>query len=214
MSDPPLEGDPGTEEVTRRARGYLPHWERSRAVYFVTFRLADSLPRKVLEEYEAERQLLLARLKEEGQAASSEEEKRIARLFSARIQRYLDGGAGACHMRQPAIAQMVAGALQHFQGTRYHLFAWCVMPNHVHAVVEPLADHKLATILHSWKSYTANQINKLLGTTGALWEREYYDHLLRDEEGLRRIIEYVVGNPVKANLHEWPWVGVSLPEEQ
>ena len=101
---------------------------------------------------------------------------------------------------------MVASALRHFQGMHYHLFAWCVMPNHVHAVLHPLEGYELARILHSWKSFTAHQANRLLGIKGSFWEREYYDHLIRDEGEFRRIIEYVISNPLKAHLMNWPWV--------
>ncbi len=122
----------------------------------------------------------------------------------------LDTERGADFLRQPAIATMVVRALRHFDGTRYHLHAWCVMPNHVHVVFT--AQDDLASILHSWKSYTANRANKLLGRSGEFWQREYYDHLVRDEADFARCVEYTLNNPVKAGLcqtpEEWPWSGV------
>ena len=80
------------------------------------------------------------------------------------------------------------------------------MPNHVHVVFRPIGNHQLAAILHSWKSYTANAANRILKRTGSFWQREYYDHLIRNEEDFLRIVRYVMNNPVKAGLRDWPWV--------
>ena len=77
------------------------------------------------------------------------------------------------------------------------------MPNHVHAVVEPLAGFDLPAIMHFWKSYSAHVINDILGRKGTVWQDEYYDHLIRDEGDLRHSIDYAWGNPEKAGLVEW-----------
>ena len=98
--------------------------------------------------------------------------------------------------------------MHHFDDKRYRLFAWCVMPNHVHAVVRILPGHALAEVIHSWKSFTAKRANELLGLNGHFWQREYYDHLLRDERQLEHAIHYVAQNPEKANLKNWRWVWV------
>ena len=201
------------EEVRLRDRSYLPHWERKGAIYFVTFRLADALPQAVLTTYQTEREALRARLQAKYEGASTDERLRLERFFSARIQRYLDTGIGCCHLRNPAVAALVARSLLHFNGIRYRLFAWCLMPNHVHVVVQPLEGTSLAAILHSWKSFTAHEASKLLVVKGAFWQREYYDHLIRDERDFQRIITYVVNNPLKAHLVDWPWVGVEIPDD-
>ncbi len=112
-------------------------------------------------------------------------------------------------MRDDRIAKVVADALRCFDAIRYRLVAWCVMPNHVHVVLEPTGGNELPEILHSWKSYTAKQINKILGADGQLWETEYYDHLIRDEKDLLAQIEYIVANPRRAGLKDWKWVGVA-----
>ena len=198
-------------DTSLRDRGYLPHWERQGATYLVTFRLADSLPQSVLASYKAERQALLAKAQAGGKTLSDAEQAQSNGLFSFRIQRYLDSGKGACDLANPAIGEIVAQALRHFRGSRYHLYAWCIMPNHVHAVLEPIAPHALASILHSWKSFTANQAHQILRRQGAFWQREYYDHQIEDERTLWRLIEYVAQNPNKAGLEDWRWVEVSLP---
>jgi REP element-mobilizing transposase RayT len=121
--------------------------------------------------------------------------------------RFLDAGAGSCLFRDERAAQIVADALQFFHGSRYRLHTWCVMPNHVHVVVQPAPEYPLEKILHTWKSYTVNQINKKLSRSGKLWQEEYFDRLLRGEDDLREANEYVLDNPRRARLTDWRWVG-------
>jgi REP element-mobilizing transposase RayT len=195
-----------------RQGAYLPHWTRNNSIYAVTFRLADSLPREVLERWLLERKAIVDRAAFNGRDLSAEELERLDELHSQKIESYLDSGAGACHLRNPRAAEIVRAALAHFDGERYELPAWCVMPNHVHAVLKPCAPHELPAILHSWKSFTANAINRELGLEGALWQPESYDHLIRDEADLAHAIRYVLENPTRAGLKDWPWVGNS-PEK-
>jgi REP element-mobilizing transposase RayT len=175
-----------------RTRGRLPHWEGDRAIYFVTFRLADSLPRASRLEAELQR---------------SRTQKPMASR-SRRLEALLDNGAGACYLANPKIAVVVRSALMCFDGDRYRLFAWCLMPNHVHVVFQPAEGNALAEILHSWKSFTAQQANQLLGKRGPFWQREYHDHLIRNAEQFTRAVHYVAENPVRVGLTNWPWVYV------
>ena len=122
-------------EIRIRDRGRLPHWEKDSATYFITFRLGDSLPRKALEQIELEKRDIIRTAAQMRRELSSDERNRLARLSSARIEQYLDKGSGACQLRNPALAKVVSEALLHFEERRYRLFAWCVMPNHVHVVV-------------------------------------------------------------------------------
>jgi putative DNA methylase len=126
------------------------------------------------------------------------------------VDTYLDAGHGECFLREPDIAELVAGALRHFDGQRYELRAWVVMPNHVHGVVWPMPSHTLSEILHSWKSFTASQANRRLNRIGQdFWQTESYDHLVRDDEDLHRCCHYTTMNPVDAGLCErpeaWRW---------
>jgi REP element-mobilizing transposase RayT len=196
--------------VTVRNRGRLPHWEETPATYFVTFRLADSLPKSTVEEFEFERKDILATAEAMGRGLSLVERMRLAELFNDKIDAYLDAGSGESHLADSRIAQAVTKTLLHFDKVRYRLFAWCLMPNHVHVVFQPLAGRKLSEILHTWKSYSAKEANRTLGRHGAFWQREYYDHLVRNEKDFRRIVRYVMDNPKKANLKNWPLVGVRL----
>ena len=200
------------------SRGYLPHVKREGASYFVTFRLDDSLPREVLLKFQAERaqrlQTLLARRdpakSEPVPDPTAETEETIDRDYHRRVERYLDQGAGACWLRQPDIAELVANALRHFDGQRYLLSAWVVMPNHVHAVLWPMPNHLLGDILRSWKGYSAHEANQRLQRTGqTLWQPESFDHWIRTDQEKARIHRYVVNNPVSARLcrtpEEWRW---------
>lgn len=125
------------------------------------------------------------------------------------IDQKLDAGLGACRLRDPEIASLVQDALLHFDGERYRLLAWCVMPNHVHVVAEMLEGHALSDVVKSWKSFTGRQANAHLGRSGAFWETDYFDRYMRDEAHLLRTISYVENNPLKAGLvsepAEWPW---------
>jgi hypothetical protein len=115
------------DDIFVRNRGRQPHWELSGAAYFVTFRAADSLPQKVLQKIKFARIDIPATVKQIGRELSESERKRLMKLHAAKIESYLDAGAGACPMRDPALADMVASSLRQFDGTRYRLFAWCVV---------------------------------------------------------------------------------------
>jgi REP element-mobilizing transposase RayT len=190
-----------------RHGAYLPHWTREGAIYGVTFRLADSLPKSVVQAWEFERLDIVRTAQQMNRPLNLAEERRLQKLFSERVEVYLDTGAGACWMRRDDVAGLVAGALLHFEGTRYRLAAWCVMPNHVHTVTQPIPGYELPGIVHSWKSFTGLEANRLLGRTGQFWQPEPYDHLIRDEDDFRRQVDYVLTNPKRAGLKNWKWVG-------
>jgi REP element-mobilizing transposase RayT len=195
-------------EVIIRNRGRLPHWEKESGTYFITFRLSDSLPRVVLDRIEFEKRNIVRTASQLGRDLSPDERRRISVLSSARVERYLDSGAGACYLRKPEIATLVRNALYHFEERRYRLFAWCVMPNHVHVVARFFPGNSLSAVLHSWKSNTAKRAKDLLEIAGSFWQREYYDHLLGSEAEFERAAAYVVANPQKAGLDNWLWVWV------
>jgi REP element-mobilizing transposase RayT len=195
-------------EVNIRDRGRLPHWEKDGATYFITFRLVDSLPKSVLDRIESERSAIVTTANQLHRALSADERMKIRRLSTPVIEQFLDNGAGACHLRNPVIAEDLANTLRHFDQRRYRLFAWCIMPNHVHVVTRLLPGQKLAAVIHSWKSYSAKHANRILGAHGPFWQREYYDHLIRSEEEFGRAVRYVAENPAKANLRNWKWVWV------
>ncbi|HTV39775.1 MAG TPA: transposase [Candidatus Sulfotelmatobacter sp.] len=193
-------------------RGYLPHVKREGASYFITFRLADSLPREILMKFEQQRARRLERLgvlTSLGQPINDSEDT-IMRDFARAIERYLDRGVGACHLRRPDIANLVVDAMRHFHSQRYLIHEWVVMPNHVHAIVWPMPNFVLGDILKSWKQFTSRRAKKILGMNDEpFWQPESYDHWIRNDEEKARIARYIRNNPVIAELckqpESWTW---------
>jgi len=188
------------------SRGYLPHVKREGASYFVTIRLADSLPQEVLLHFKQQQAVQLRKLAE----VDTEGREGANRQLQRQIERYLDRGVGECHLRRVDIAAMVAEALRHFHGTEYLLDDWVIMPNHVHLVLWPMPNFTLSEIMQSRKRHTARQANLLLGRTGkTFWQPEPYDHWIRNDEEKGRIGRYIQNNPVKAKLcsrpEDWQW---------
>ncbi len=185
-------------EIDIRTGGSLPHWEQGSIWYFITFRLADSLPRDVVEEIQQQRELW--RLSHDLNNLSREERADYHRRFSERYENLLNAGSGSCVLRDLHNAEIVRAALQFFDGQRYVLDEHVIMPNHVHVLVKPLEGHSLAEILHSWKSYTANRLNRHLGLTGQFWQHESYDHIVRSKAAMDAIRHYIRENPKVAGL--------------
>ena len=177
-------------------RGRLPHYDVSGKVQFVTFRLADSLPSEVLAK--------LGKLEDRS-------------LALRRMEAELDLGKGACWLGRTDIAGIVERALRHFHTTRYDLRAWCIMPNHVHVVFMPTGA-AMASILDSWKTFTAREANRLLNRSGQrFWQADYFDVYARDSGHELRLRRYVEANPKKAKLvldpREWPWSSARFRDE-
>jgi putative DNA methylase len=168
-------------------------------VQSLTFRLHDAVPDTVVGSWRAKLDWI------ENLPATDPREVKLRKL----IARYEDAGHGACWLRDERIAALVENALLCFDGQRYRLIAWCVMPNHIHALAETRAQWPLSSLVHSWKSYTAQIANQILTRRGDFWFREYHDRFIRDDRHLARAIEYIEQNPVKARLvgarEEWRW---------
>lgn len=185
------------------SRGYLPHFDQPGLCQSINFRLHDSVPAHIVQQWKDE-----LRWREDlpGDAPA-------VVALRERIVKYEDAGHGACWLRQPAIARLVEDALLYFDGERYRLIAWCIMPNHVHTLIETYAGHSLDKVLHSWKSFTAQQANKQLQRRGEFWAREYYDRFMRNEAHMTQTIQYIEQNPVKAGLvaspEAWPFSSAS-----
>jgi len=176
-------------------RGNLPHWRQDGALYFVTFRTADSLPSGLLQSWMQERdEWLRANPAPRGPAVQIEYWER----FPNRLQRWLDHGTGSCPLRDPDLAQIVRSTLTHFDGERYRLDEYVVAPNHVHVLVETCPGVDLSKVLHSWKSYSAKQINHLLARRGPFWQRECFDHIVRSEESLKKFRAYIRAHDVES----------------
>ena len=202
---------PDATEHRVRQGAYLPHLTKPGAVYSITFRLADSMPSHVVEGWLADQQAILANAQTAGRELSQTELNELSRLHQDRIDKYLDAGHGECWLKRDDIAAVVTEAMHHFDNKRYRLICWCIMPNHVHGVLQPLPGCDLPQIMHSWKRHSAQQVNRLLRRSGAFWHAEYYDHLIRDDADLQNAIEYAWKNPEHAGFSDWVWRGRNEP---
>jgi REP-associated tyrosine transposase len=187
-------------------RSHLPHWRQQSVTGFVTFRLADSVPKDKLDQWMDERDCWLKAhglaTPDSVEALPDSRRHEYHRRFTVRFHEWLDAGHGACVLRRAECARVVADSLRYFDEKRHALEAFAVMPNHVHVLVTPHEGVNLTELLHSWKSYTAHEINKLLVRRGTLWQKESYDHLVRSEEQFHHYRRYIRDNPVKAKLRE------------
>ncbi|HEV3341228.1 MAG TPA: transposase [Pirellulales bacterium] len=199
---PGFRGFDDQREVTIYRRR-LPHWRQDGATYFVTYRLGDSLPAARLRELDA-LWADWARLHPPPRSRAAWE--RITRARAARIERWLDELHGSCLLAQQQCAEEVVQAMRYFDGRRYELASYVVMPNHVHALVTPTQPkrHPLERIVGGWKQRSSSQIGIAAQTDnderGGLWQRETHDGIVRDEEHLYRVLRYIGNNPSKAGL--------------
>ena len=176
----------------------LPHWEQPGATYFITFRTADSLPQEHVRSLKEQRELWLKL--HPFPWSITDYQDYVAHLFSS-LDNLLDNGYGSCALRQPEVSKILVDSLLHFDGIRYHLDDFVVMPTHVHILALLKPGYSLRQILHSWKSFTAGEINRHLGTKGTFWLDESFDRIVRNWEDLEHYRAYIRNNPTKAGLN-------------
>ncbi len=176
---------------------HLPHWQLDGAFYFVTWRLADALPQSKLHAWKKER---IEWLREHPKPWNGSTRREYKKRFPRRSDEWLDRGYGECVLRTPPYAQIVFDALLHFNGARYDMASFVVMPNHVHTLFQLRGSYSVETLAQSWKGYTARRINQKLGRRGVLWQAESWDRLLRGVDDLKRCFFYIKQNPAMAGL--------------
>lgn len=181
-------------------RGYHPHFESQHHIQHICVHLADSLPKAVVE-----------RLADEVNAmppSQRDAEK------ERRVNAYLDAGHGDCVLQEREVAEMVKDSLLHFAGERYTLHAWCIMPNHVHMLMQPMNGITMSTSMASWKKFTGRRISAWRQQNRSMpprpaWHREFFDRYIRDEAHYWTVMDYIHLNPVKAGLvakaEDWEW---------
>lgn len=212
------------------SRRQLPHWDQAGALTFVTFRLADSMPRSVLERWEAEQQDWLARLDAKqvlkgggvrlGESCNSGQlggsldiavalqdgnlteaaRRQLLKFRKRRWHHHLDACHGRCLLRDPENARIVADSLLKFDRRRYDLERFVVMPNHVHLLVQMYDGFALRKQCEGWLRFTGRQVNHAVGARGAFWQSEPFDHVVRNEAQFLYLQRYIEENPVKAAL--------------
>ncbi len=171
-------------------RRNLPHLYFSEGIYFITFRLADSIPSSKILEIKT---------------AFGKEELKDDESFKRLLKKYddlLDSGLyGNKHLANPKIAEICQHTLHYPDKKEYNLICYCIMPNHIHLVFELLNKNRgLSKIMQSIKRISARKSNQILNRAGKFWQDESYDRLVRDDKELYFIIKYVLLNPVNAGL--------------
>ncbi|MDB6116247.1 MAG: Transposase like protein [Verrucomicrobiaceae bacterium] len=178
-------------------RGNLPHWRQNQVTYFVTARLADSMPQDKLREWRQKRSLWLAAhglgKLSEVHLLPDDQQHEFHFLFTKQWHAWLDTGFGECHLRLADAREILIKRLL----AESSLDAWVIMPNHRHALVSP-KDQTLGEVMQSWKGGSSFAINRCLGRSGILWQKEAYDHIVRSEEQLLHYRRYIAENPLKA----------------
>ncbi len=185
----------------------MPHWRQEGCTYFVTYRMADSIPERVLAQWEREKTHWLSlhgieveKWSEGFVQLAPEKQREFLKHFNRTLNSYLDEGHGSCVLRDPHYQQIIWDGWKHFDAIRYVLGDLVVMPNHVHLLLTPLPGNELEEILQSRKRHSARELNLLLKRGGDFWQKHSYDHIVRDEVELRAFQQYISENPPKAGL--------------
>jgi REP element-mobilizing transposase RayT len=183
-------------EIAKAKGACLPHWHQDGVIYFVTFRLADSLPQEKLKALSEEKEIWLEHHPE---PRTPEQKAEYYDRFPQRLQQWLDLGYGSVLLKERKARELVENAITYFDGVRYKLDEFVVAGNHVHVLVAPQGGHTLSDILRSWKSFTSKKLLKLpggdrLSTAPIVWQRESWDHIVRSEASLNKFREYIRGH--------------------
>jgi REP element-mobilizing transposase RayT len=200
------------------SRGYLPHFDSPDKIQHVTVHMADSLPKSAIARIDQKLESL------------PEEKWEVERR--RRLHEWIDAGHGSCLLSHRECAETVQNAFLHFDGQRYRLFAWVVMPNHFHVLFQPLKGWSVAKIVGSWKKFTGRRIKDWVRATREMtpleeenraarencvpgnavlpnceepiWHHEYWDRYIRNEKHFHDAVDYIHNNPVKAGLYREP----------
>ncbi len=175
----------------------VPHWRQDKTWTFLTWRLADSLPASQLRLWAQQRS---AFLKQHPFPHDQRTAEVYRRQFPQRLEKWLDSGAGSCLLGDRGLGMLVAESILHFDGERYQVHSFIVMPNHVHVLVSPFDGFTVAEIMRSWKGYSARRLNDACGNRGKVWADSYYDRLVRDQKHLQKVVGYIRRNGEKAKL--------------
>ncbi len=185
-----------------------PHWSQTGAVVFITFRTADSIPREVIERWDREKHEWLQQRGHDVRKHWSEvvptltdkERADFQKQFNRCREEFLDTCHGQCLLKQPNLAKIVADSLLHFDGERYRMGDFIVMPNHVHLLAVFATAEVMKDQCDSWLHYTAFRINQATEGKGKFWQQEPFDHLVRSAEQYDYLRQYIAENSEKAQL--------------
>ncbi|WP_445665342.1 REP-associated tyrosine transposase [Fodinibius sp. AD559] len=198
----------------------LPHWQPDYAEFFITFRLYNSLPVSAIRRIKKQKNLIEKKLKNRSIANDSSDKLSELRKYHQTIfKKYEDqldqAKTGPTWLVNKKIAEIVCEAIHFRDNSIYDLYAYCIMPNHVHLVLKMLQTNNnseipaLTKVLQKLKSYTALRCNRILNRKGQFWQHESFDRVIRNQKELESTIRYVLNNPVKANFvdtwTDWPY---------
>ena len=190
--------------VIRRGYSY-PHRERENAIYHIGFRLYDSIPSSIIRDLQMRRKLMEAQLMDKRGQLSEYDCEQLDRLYAVEVDKLIDNGYGSCIFNDYKCCEIMRDVLTTACGSKYELYAWCIMPNHIHVMMSLLFGNKLADVVQAWKSISSHLINKKRNAIGKLWQRDYFNRIIRDYNHYLKTKEYIWNNPQKAGLHDWPW---------
>ncbi len=194
----------------------LPHYQPAQATFFVTYRLVDSLPlsviRQLKEDFYREQKGIRATFTNVN--TQKDEIYLLRKKYFGKFDEHLHKNLNEPYwLQDDRIAEIVAGSL-HFLAQRYfELWAYCIMPNHVHILISMFADAPiLYEVMQKHKGFTGMECNKILHRNGQFWTHESYDHVVRKNGEFGRILTYILNNPVKAGfIDNWQdWQGSYL----
>jgi putative transposase len=199
----------------------LPHWSQAGVVCFITFRLHDSMPQEVVERWRQERAAWLIgnainpnkpEWRDDLQSLPRRLQNEFYATFSTRWHNELDCCHGSCVLKDPVNSPIVADSFLKFDGERYWVKDFVVMPNHTHMLVVFPNDDVMLSQCENWKRYTGRRINKRMSDTGRFWQQDGFDHLVRSEEQFKHFRRYIADNPKKAGLAAGEYFLYSNPD--
>lgn len=170
----------------------LPHWFQENKTMFVTFRLADSLPKNKVEEFLADRANML---KEEKRTAGNNTRKAYDIMMMRKMEYCLNNGYGNCILRREDVRNVLVEALYYYNNKEYLLHTFVVMPNHVHILLSSLTNKPINNIIGKVKGFTTFQLRKSLGINEDIWQKGIFDRILRNWDEFEKYVDYIANNP-------------------
>ena len=180
------------EEISRTKWGNLPHWQQLDTLQFVTLRLGDSLPQQAIREIKKYQESLIIHHPLPWDAETSQQFSDLIGRYEAQL---LDNGYGSCLLKEPTLRRWVSDAINHMDGQKADIYAYVIMPNHIHILLCPFPGIRLNQLIGSLKSYSSHNINKTINRTGSIWNTEFHDRMIRSLDHFNYCIEYIRRNP-------------------
>ena len=179
-------------EIKIRKGKNLPHWDQDGKIQYVTFRLGDTLPQRKIKELE----LMISQFESlHPKPWSLATKKEFRRIVSDSIEKLMHKGYGSCILKDSRVRNVLSEAIFYKDDIDYFIYAFVIMPNHVHMLIQPFPGLELKDILYSIKKFSAYRINRLLNRYGKLWHNEAYDHIVRDYDEFKHCYNYIINNP-------------------